>query len=315
MEVQLRILESCVVAKNPIINFARTARQTVFLVQQKPEPRGQDELALNIISTCRTYREEAWKLFWQRNMFVNTHPESYLYMLQTAMYLPPFSGTMRHLSLRSPFDDTHQYDSIWAMLDVLFDICRAHKNLEIVEAHFVTPSVKMGPMIRDTDVLNYQLGALLRRMRSLHHRMETPTHVSILGTPLGNGFPGIGTQSPLHRGNSNLGGNLKKMIITGLPEDDLQLQVFIMRFLFRKLGSQGLVGYTVGKQNQHYYSEHRTYYVSLKKPELIWITANESEEWIDEHGEKKLPPSSISGLVDWNKLGLDKNDSFFRAWA
>lgn len=310
MEVQLRVLEKCVIAKDPIIDYGPQALPYWFQsgFHKKPEPRGQDELALNIIYTCRTYREEGWKLFWKRNTFVSTNPQGYHFT-----YSPAVSGLIHHLSLRYLYVDKHEV-VISSMFHAL-DLCGPFKNLKTLEIHLVSPSDE--PCFAVPTYYHPIHGRFLKKIRNAYHRnQKTSSSVSTI-TSRSSHHPGNGTHIPLDSQTSSTKGMLKKILITGLPEDEVLFDILALRLLSSKLESRGQVGITVGIQNRHYSYHFRSmeFSVSTEKPEPIWIKADECEKWIDDHAATFPPPSPVSGLIDWEKLKLHKSSRFFRCWA
>ena len=67
MEIQLRVLHDCLVTDAPLINFGLPRDTVQFLVEG--ERRGQEEICLSIIFTCRTYHAEGWKILLEGNAF------------------------------------------------------------------------------------------------------------------------------------------------------------------------------------------------------------------------------------------------------
>ena len=65
-EIQLQILEACIVTGSSVIELITCA--SVGRIYQ--QPRAHKGIALGILRTCRLYWEEGSKMFWERNRFL-----------------------------------------------------------------------------------------------------------------------------------------------------------------------------------------------------------------------------------------------------
>jgi len=97
-ELQLHILRACLISNVPLINFGNLE------LQREPSSEdtslGQDQINLSVLATCRLYRTEGWKIFWEENefMFVH-HPDVRGSYSRLTWHLPTYR-MLRHISFK-----------------------------------------------------------------------------------------------------------------------------------------------------------------------------------------------------------------------
>ena len=127
-------------AKNPILDFGLRNPQVGYMSCHYPDyrkdPSCQDELALKIVLTCRAYREQGFKMFWQRNQFQYSQSMALLTSLKRGIiWQPSSSNMMRHLILQHAIVDDH--GSIIREILHTLDLCSNFESLETLTVHIV----------------------------------------------------------------------------------------------------------------------------------------------------------------------------------
>ena len=132
MEIQLNILEACLVTSNPFIELITSS----CFSQPYHELRGHKDIVLGILRTCRLYWVEGSKMFWQRNRFLFSSPTLCPAFIDKLSFHSRLLPWIKHLTLR------------YAILDSLSDVLNAAVNaidrvrqmplLESVEVELVT---------------------------------------------------------------------------------------------------------------------------------------------------------------------------------
>ena len=95
-EIQLQILEACIVTGSPVIELITCA--SVGRIYR--QPRAHKGTALGILRTCRLYWEEGSKMFWERNRFLFCSPATGPAFVGS---LRPYAGfliNIKHIALK-----------------------------------------------------------------------------------------------------------------------------------------------------------------------------------------------------------------------
>ena len=95
-EIQLQILEACIVTGSPVIELITCA--SVGRIYR--QPRAHKGIALGILRTCRLYWEEGSKMFWERNRFLFCSPATGPAFVGS---LRPYAGILsniKHIALK-----------------------------------------------------------------------------------------------------------------------------------------------------------------------------------------------------------------------
>ena len=97
-ELQLRILQFSLTTDAPLMNFGNP--QLLIERPVKDERRGQDEVNLSILATCRLYHTEGWKIFWRQNTFTFVRSTSPLPSIPKLFQASQTYTMLEHLSFR-----------------------------------------------------------------------------------------------------------------------------------------------------------------------------------------------------------------------
>ena len=286
MEIQLQVLELCLLADVPILNFGACNR--FYEYRYEPHAHAQELLALNILFTCHTYRNEGWKIFWQGNRFMY----SSLTCLRDATdkFGSPSSTmmTMRHLSLRLKESD---HASLFKDVNLILEVCHIFKALETLHIHLEDckktffRNLSQPYTIGLVDQINE--ARLLYRWRtkgtscvSVHGSIRWTRYTALSNFPAGS-LPRLQPKRFVEL--------IVEILFTGLPDDAWKLEPLLVRLLSTMLSPQGRVGVGRGPRGIQYYLL-RTYYgykgfdLMTQKPEIEWIDAGDIESWIRENG-------------------------------
>jgi len=97
-ELQLHILRACLISNDPLINFGSLEPQ------REPSSEGKsldrDQINLSVLATCRLYRTEGWKIFWEENEFVFVHHPDVRGSYPRLNWHIPTYRMLRHISFR-----------------------------------------------------------------------------------------------------------------------------------------------------------------------------------------------------------------------
>ena len=115
-------------------------------------------------------------------------------------------------------------------------------------------------------------------------------------------------------------GKLRKIVITGLPDDDFHLDPLYVRLLASMLHPSGQVGIGQGRKGTAYYFDpkfeyERFIYKSAKGPALTWVKAGNVQKWIHDNGALRFPAALGHWVYKWVKLEVNSKHPFFRGWA
>ena len=259
-ELQLRILHYCLVSSTPILNLG--SRKWIYYPKKAGNPwrdfekhgetHGQDELALNILFTCRTYRYEGWKIFWHTNQFIYSQPPACKNRLISEKFLRPASMTMmRHLSIRWP-KTNRSYATVFCYLVQAFEICVNFKNLDTFGVHI------------DTDTHTFQVTpchiiGLLRNLRIKEVSVRDSESPLVYPVTL-NSSKGLdlasrtitNTHNPSTKTtNSKSGEKVTTMSITGFLGDGHALEPLVFDVLSKVLRN-GTISFGTGLEARLY---------------------------------------------------------------
>ena len=131
LELQLRVLRFCLVTNKPILDFASSLFSTRRRTRSNRRLTSQNETLLAVLSTCRLYRAEGWRILLQNNPFVYTCDSESIHQLTWKSELQSkISGSLRNLTLRY----TYSTDRCWELEPILYIVKHIDEfpNLDIL---------------------------------------------------------------------------------------------------------------------------------------------------------------------------------------
>lgn len=98
MELQLLVLRACLISNSPLISFSNLKLKRGFSSEENNPI--QDQVNLSVLATCRLYRTEGWKIFWEENefMFVD-YPDARASYPRLTWHIPTYQ-MLRHISFK-----------------------------------------------------------------------------------------------------------------------------------------------------------------------------------------------------------------------
>ena len=316
MEMQLQILQHCLVAEHHIMDFSKGSKSPVL----EPHVQPQKDLALNIVFTCRTYHKEGWKIFFQENKFMYTSLQSLQFSMDGLYLTPKSMFTIRHLALRLlEKDHTILVNSFTTILEV----CDLFKSLETLHVHIQRLHDITGWL--DTFSLFQARGiddSVARACKWYTWRTEGATYEDnewvISSVALWRNLPENPSHSLAPHDPTQFEGRIKEILLTGLPGDDWKLEPLLVRLLSTMLSPGGQFGIGKGLEGIQYYGfmwDLTSYQWAklMRKPQIEWVEASDVDRWIRSNGYrgKPLVMHEWMSRLFWE---VDKNHPFFKGW-
>ncbi|KAL8823339.1 MAG: hypothetical protein Q9191_005949 [Dirinaria sp. TL-2023a] len=245
-ELQLEILQYCVVATAPLLNLGQKSEVTAEFQHPENDPRGQDELSLSILATCRVYHAEGWKMLWKHNTFVFSDDALRPTRGSISQYLrpiPPYTA-LRHISFRV-WGPKAQDALLSATGRDAIDIAECLPALESLQLDHIAP--ELGWYKRDSQAAFVR--ALEDAIRFRRRYCYRPSHAT---------------------------GQLKRIVVTGLKYLHLHL-IGVMHLATLLHKTQGRLG--LGVSSDDYLdgaryirsSGAKVYILDEQDPDLIWM--------------------------------------------
>ena len=117
LELQLRVLRFCLITNKPIIDFASSLFSTRRRTRSSRRLTSQNETLLAVLSTCRLYRAEGWRILLQNNPFVYTSDGGTIHQLTwTSALQTRLCSSLRNLTLRYNYST----DRCWELEPILY---------------------------------------------------------------------------------------------------------------------------------------------------------------------------------------------------
>lgn len=315
LEIQLRIIASCVVSEIPVVNLGTKAWQWIK-VEGRSYRRAQDYLTLNLLMTCRSYHDEGWKCFWRENVFLYTSPEALGKVMEWSSRSTRIStvSMLRHLSVRVPAGTQSRPSKIASdyMLRTLVGClqdCWLFEALDRLQIDFISGCITqdqhaiVDPIKKDIA----QIGEVSRLYGERQRDYPNSTTVA----------RAVGRVTGTHPRRTNFGGPKQEIVLTGLPKDDEhKLEALALRLISTTIRPRGRIGFGKGTEGTRYWCEQDNsgdLIVRERKPVIKWVAAEGLEEWIMEHGIH-----DASSAQSWKSRlfsHIGRCDPFFKGWA
>ena len=315
MEIQLRILQHCLLAETHIVDFGSGPEALSW----EPYARPQKDLAMNIIFTCRIYHEEGWKIFFQQNKFKYTSLSSMYFWVDGLRLTPKSMLTMHHLALCLREKD---HATLVDGLNSIFEACDVFESLETLHIHIERVHYAIGYLPTFSGLEAGGLTGLVAEACKMYtwHTEGVALEEEWVGTssPLLTKLLEKPSHSVARHGPRGSLGRVKEILITGLPGDEWKLEPLVVRLLSTMLCPQGRFGIGKGLDGIQYYqfiSEFSPpqWAKMMRRPRIEWVEARDVDRWIRTNGHLGNPLV----MHDWmNRLFslVDRKHPFFKGW-
>ena len=284
LEIQLLVLQQCLISKTPLLDYGAKPGGVHLTVID--ESRGQDNIGLGILGTCKFYHKEGLRLLYAHNQF------SYTEIFDT------------------------QKKNWWSQLPLTFEELKP-KYLNYPTQHF--PNLKQ--LILRAMGMTKHLGSWVTAMSCKHILAQCPylqtLQLDIVDLPLDSQWgtrqlnvmrslvtdkrlwsQGVPKQRQEPRELRAANGGLRQIVFTGLEADFCCLLAVIQAS--RMLADGGKLGVGIGWDGRRFRGMVQERYVIPKpRPELslIWLDFQDIEPWIEENREG-FDPSGFYGRFE-----------------
>ena len=260
-------------------------------------PRGQDESAINIMLTCRTYYIEGRKIFWEHNIF------RFQSIRCLRAYLPaPRCDWIRHLSIHVHVGVRKTAD-IADLLVSRLEVLRVRTALKTLQIHLINTAGSYNYLAEES------FGDAIYRSLTLAAVWYAVYHLQAQRHPSESGFA-----------ISRLA--LEEVIITGLPDDELKLDALMLRLASTMVSPHGRIGLGMGDEGRQYWAaprathpQNKTYRIN-ENPKLEWVHAADVDNWVSKHAwDRDLSARSPAGASLYLRLwGRFWRHPFYKGW-
>ena len=274
LEIQLLVLQECLISKTPLLDFgAKPGGVHLTFIN---EPRGQDDICLGILGTCKFYHEEGLKLLYAHNQF----------------------------SYTDIFDTQKSW---WSQLPLALEEPKP-KYLNYPMQHFLN----LKQLILRATGMTKHLGSWITIMSCKHILAQCPylqtLQLDIVSPPLDSRHlnfwsslvaneriwsQGVPKQHQEPRELRAANGGLRQIVFTGLGADFLCLLAVIQAS--RMLADGGKLGVGIGRKGRRFQGMIQKRYVvpkPLSEPSLTWLDFQDIGSWIEEN-RKQYDPSGF----------------------
>ena len=314
MEIQLQILQHCLLTELHILDFGSGPESLAW----EPRARPQNDLALNIIFTCRIYHDEGWKIFFEQNKFMYTSLGSLYFSVDDLCLVPKRMLTMHHLTLCLLEEDhvTLVDDS-----NTILEVCDRFKALETLHIHIERVHDPTGRQFLFSDHEDEGLAFLVAEACKMYTWRTEGVAVEedwvATSSALWMRLTGKPSHSrALHAPKGSVG-RIEEILITGLPGDEWKLEPLFVRLLSTMLSPRGRFGIGKGLDGIQYYrftwQFPPVWTKMMRRPQFEWVDAKDVDRWICSNGylgKSVVMHTWMSRLF----LLVDRNHPFFKDW-
>ena len=297
-----------------LVNHGKPRIQYIY------EPYGQDESAVNIALTCRTFYTHGRKLFWEHNVF------RFDTICCLEAFLPvPRCNWIRHLSTHIHINVDSTGDIVGNLIGQL-KICKARTALKTLQIHFITTTGSYS-CLSETRGKEIWVQLIWASDFYSDRLREQQKHKDFVLQQLQS----LESDSLTHeRVGGKTGLALEEFIMTGLPGNELRLDALMLRLASTAVKPNGKIGLGMADEGRKFWisptiDEPDGAYMINRKPRLEWVQDGEVDDWVSEHAwDENIAAKSAAGAGlhqilqkeqmnrDW-KLGYDL--PFFEGWV
>ena len=284
------------------------------------EPYGQDESAINITLTCRTFYTHGRKLFWEHNVF------RFDTICCLEDFMPePRCNWIHHLFIHIHINVDSTGDIVGNLIGQL-RICEPRTALKTLQIHFITTTGSYN-CLSETTGMEIWMQLVWASIFYSDYLREQQTHKDLALQKTQNSE----SDSPIHekvRGKTGLA--LDEFIITGLPGNELRLNALMLRLASTAVNSHGKIGLGMADEGRKFWisptiDEADGIYITNKNPRLEWVQAGDVDDWVSEHAWKEdISTKSAAGAVLHQDLQTEQMSCgwkfghylpFFKGWV